>query len=418
MGKKKFLLALVVSFLIALPMLSGCVPEEVAPPPPPPEEEKYVTYLSLADYTGAIAGLNVPADAGLKAYFDYLNDRGGVEGIKIKMIAVDTRYDAARAVSAYRRYGREHKLLLINAIGTHLDKAVAPLTMKDKICCFCPLDGEFAAHPGMGLLWFMSYQDMFGAALDWMVEDWKAKGNPGMPTVGYYHWDNPHGHEALRGGKEYAAKLGVNLLPPEFNPPGTLDHSVPLTRLAEGGANYIYIGGIDPNSTIVLKSAYDLGLTEKIQFIADIWGPTETVGMRLYPEAVEGCIVNSPILKGDDARNHPLAKELLPYLGVSSADMNAWMLGMAASWGMTTEAGIKKALEMGVSYEELDGSAFYEAIQKCTGYDKQGIMGPIAYTETQRRQSWEVKFYQFQNHKAVAITDWRRCPDTVSLYAW
>ena len=30
-----------------------------------PAQERFVTYLSLADYTGAIAGLNVPADMGV-----------------------------------------------------------------------------------------------------------------------------------------------------------------------------------------------------------------------------------------------------------------------------------------------------------------------------------------------------------------
>ncbi|HEX7373123.1 MAG TPA: hypothetical protein VF372_09890, partial [Thermodesulfobacteriota bacterium] len=48
-------------------------------------QEKYVTYLSLADYTGAIAGLNVPADQGVEDYITELNNvRGGVEGVKIK----------------------------------------------------------------------------------------------------------------------------------------------------------------------------------------------------------------------------------------------------------------------------------------------------------------------------------------------
>ena len=44
-------------------------------------QEKTVAYLSLADYTGAIAGLNVPADMGVEDYFKELNARGGVEGV-------------------------------------------------------------------------------------------------------------------------------------------------------------------------------------------------------------------------------------------------------------------------------------------------------------------------------------------------
>ncbi len=95
--------------------------------------EKEVTYLSLADYTAAIAGLNVPADMGCEDYIKDLNSRGGVDGVKIKFIGVDTRYDVARGVSAYKRYRTEPKLLVANAIGTPIGKAVAPLATKDKI---------------------------------------------------------------------------------------------------------------------------------------------------------------------------------------------------------------------------------------------------------------------------------------------
>ncbi|MBW2343737.1 MAG: hypothetical protein JRF53_06935 [Deltaproteobacteria bacterium] len=42
---------------------------------------KEVAYLSLADYTGPIAGLNVPADMGLEDYIKDINANGGVDGV-------------------------------------------------------------------------------------------------------------------------------------------------------------------------------------------------------------------------------------------------------------------------------------------------------------------------------------------------
>ena len=49
-------------------------------------KDKVVVYLSLADYTGPIAGLNVPADMGTEDYFKEINAKGGVDGVKIKYI--------------------------------------------------------------------------------------------------------------------------------------------------------------------------------------------------------------------------------------------------------------------------------------------------------------------------------------------
>ncbi len=377
-------------------------------------QEKMVAYLSLADYTGAIAGLNVPADMGVEDYFKDLNGRGGVEGVKVKFIGVDTRYDVARGVSAYKRYRTEPKLLVINAIGTPIGKAVAPLATKDKLVQLVPGDGEFQAKLGRIFIWGPAYQDAFSAAMDWVVKDWKAKGRSGMPKVGFISWDSPYGKEFLRGGKEYMDKIGLPLLKPEFFPPGALDHTVYLTRLASAGANYIFAGGVDPTPTNIIRDAHKLGLTKTIQFINDYWGPTEPVGIRAHPEALEGTVITSYYIRGEDAKKHPMSALWTKYRGKPIADLNeSYIFGTV--WGMDFEEALKIALK-DVGYEKLDGEAMFRAYQKLTGFKRQGITGPNAYSPTSRRGSLEVKFYQIKNSRAVAISDWIKAPDSVSLH--
>ncbi len=375
--------------------------------------QKEVTYLSLADYTAAIAGLNVPADMGCEDYFKELNAKGGVDGVKVKFIGVDTRYDVARGVSAYKRYRTESKLLVVNAIGTPIGKAVAPLVAKDRLITLVPGDGEFQAHLGRVFIWGPAYQDSFAATMDWVLSDWKKKGKTGAPKVGYISWDNPYGKEFLRGGKEYAEKIGVTLAPPEFFPPGSLDHSVYLTRLAKAEVNYIFVGGVDPTPTNVIRDAHKLGLTKTIQFFCDYWGPT-SLGTRLHPEALEGVVIVSYYLRGDDARNHPLANLWTKYGRGKLEDMNeVYTIGM--SWAMTFEAALKIALKE-VGYRKLDGEVIYQTYQKLTGIDRAGLQGPCAYSPTSRRGSLEVKFYQVKRGKVVSISDWIKAPDAVSLH--
>jgi branched-chain amino acid transport system substrate-binding protein len=377
-------------------------------------QEKYVTYLSLADYTGAIAGLNVPADMGVEDYFKDLNARGGVEGVKVKFIGVDTRYDVARGVSAYKRYRTEHKLLVVNAIGTPIGKAVGPLATKDKLVQIVPGDGEFQAKLGRIFIWGPAYQDAFSASMDWVINDWKAKGKSGMPKFGFISWDSPYGKEFLRGGKEYAEKIGLPLIKPEFFPPGALDHTVYLTRLASAGANYIFAGGVDPTPTNIIRDAHKLGLTKTIQFLSDYWGPTEPVGIRAHPEALEGAVIISYYLRGEDAKKHPSSALWTKYRGKPIADFNeTYLAGMV--WGMDFEEGLKIALK-DVGYEKLYGEAMFQAYQKLAGFKRQGITGPNSYGPASRRGSLEVKLYQVKNSRAVAITDWIKAPDSVSLH--
>ncbi len=374
---------------------------------------KEVAYLSLADYTGPIAGLNVPADMGLEDYIKDINAKGGVDGVKIKFIGIDTRYDVARAVSAYKRYRRTPRLLVVNSISTGIGKAVARLIERDKRLQLVPGDGEFQAHIQRTFIWGPAYQDAFSALLDWVIDDWKAKGKSGAPVVGYLSWDNPFGREHLRGGKEYAKKIGIKLLPPEFFPPGTLKHDVYLTRLAKAGANYIYAGGVDPTPTNVIRDAYALGLTKKLQMICGYWGPT-ALGIGVHAKALEGTVITSFFQRGVESRNNPFATDLWKKHRGSMDKFNE-VYGMGISWGITYVAGLKSALKT-VGYGKLKPDDMYKAYQSITGLDKHGIQGVCAYSPTSRRGSLEVKIYRVKDGQIVPITGWRKAPDAVSLH--
>jgi branched-chain amino acid transport system substrate-binding protein len=420
MSKRKYLLfgAILLVVVLALPAISACAPG-AAPAP----KEKVITYLSLGDYTGPIAGLNVPADMGCGDMFKEINANGGVDGIKCNFIGVDTRYDTARGVSAYKRYRTEPKLLVVNAISTAFGKAIMPMTAKDKVIQLAPGDGEAQAFIGWVFPWGVCYQNAFGATIDFILKDWRDKGKTGSPVIGYMCWDSAYGREPLRGGAEYAEKLGVKLLPPEFFPTGAPDHTVWLKRLAEGGAQYIIIGGVDPTPSNILRDAHKMGLTETIQFVdSTFWGPTEAVGVRLHPEATEGCWVNSYYLRGDEAWEHPLAAKMVPkYRGVSVAEFRKttaanYVTGMV--WALVYQEAAKRALAA-VGYDKLDGEAMKTAYESLTGLDiGQGLVSPITYSPTNRQGTEMTKFYQIQNGKEVDISGWVKVPDTVALHDW
>jgi branched-chain amino acid transport system substrate-binding protein len=59
-----------------------------------------VKFLDLSDFTGPVAGLALPGSMGTEDYIKDINAKGGIDGVKIKYIGVDTRYDVARGLSA------------------------------------------------------------------------------------------------------------------------------------------------------------------------------------------------------------------------------------------------------------------------------------------------------------------------------
>jgi branched-chain amino acid transport system substrate-binding protein len=302
---------------------------------------------------------------------------------------------------------------MVNSISTGIGKALSRLIERDKRAQLVPGDGEFQGHIGRNFIWGPAYQDAFAAIMDWVMEDWKSKGKSGSPTVGYISWDSPYGREPLRGGKEYAESLGIRLLNPEFFPPGTLKHDVYLTRLAEGGADYIYAGGVDPTPTNIIRDAYALGLTKKIQFLNGYWGPT-ALGLGVHAEAVEGTAIVSFFQRGEDAKANTFVTDQWKKYRGDMKDFNE-VYGMGMSWGITYVAGLKEALKT-VKYEDLTADDMYEAYQRLAGLDKHGIQGPCAYAPDSRRGSLEVKIYRAKGGKLIAETDWRKAPDAVSLH--
>ena len=376
--------------------------------------EKWVTHLCLSDYTGPVAGICTPGDMGITDYYKDINEKGGILGVKIRFIGVDTRYDVARGVSAYKRYRKTPRLLVVVANGTTFGKAIYPILERDKLTMYVPGDGEFVAKIGRTFITGQCYQDTFGAALDWMVKDWQEKGNPGTPNIGYIGFDSAAGREPLRGGKEYAEKIGVKLLKPEFFPTGSTDHTTYLTRLK--GADYIYVEGADPSHTNVIRDAYRMGMTKNIQFVCDCWGPTMGVGVKAHSKELQGVVIATHTIRGTDAQAHPLVKKLwTKYRKKPISEMSPIYAA-----GMTGPMHFVAALEIAlknVGYEKIDGEAIYQAFQKLTGKDTtQGIQGPCTYSPTERRGSKQIRFYRVAGKKVVPISGWTTAPDTVSLY--
>lgn len=391
-----------VTFILALKPLEG--------------QAKEVTWVELADLTGPVAGLDVPGTMGLEDYFKDLNGRGGVEGVKVKFVCVDTRYDVARALSAFKRYRRDEEVLAMGIVSTPLGKMLKEILGKEKMVITCPGDGEFQAHIGNFFTWGPTYQDAFAAALDWILEDWRKKGQPGKPKVTLLAWDTPYGKEPLRGGKEYAERIGIELLTPEFFPMGTPKHDVYLSRIEASGANYVYVAAVDPIPTNIMRDASAMGLTKKIQFVSDYWGPT-ALGVGTHPEAVEGMVMVSFFLRGDEAQNHPLTKRIWTTYRKEPPEKMNEMYGTGLVWGMNFEAALKDAIKR-VGKEKLTREAIYESYERLTGMSREGITGPCAYSKTSRRGSQQVRFYRCVKGKLVPITDWVTAPDAVSLHKW
>ena len=93
-----------------------------------------------AVFSGPAAQLGIQMRNGIKAYFDLVNEKGGVNGRKLELITEDDRYEASVAPAASKKLIEEHKVFaLVGYVGTPTGVQHLPVVSAAKV----PLVGMF-----------------------------------------------------------------------------------------------------------------------------------------------------------------------------------------------------------------------------------------------------------------------------------
>jgi ABC-type branched-subunit amino acid transport system substrate-binding protein len=93
-----------------------------------------------AVFSGPAAQLGIQMRNGIKSYFDYVNERGGVHGRKLELVTEDDRYEQPVAPGASKKLIEEHKVFaLLGYVGTPTGVAHLPVVTQAKV----PLVGMF-----------------------------------------------------------------------------------------------------------------------------------------------------------------------------------------------------------------------------------------------------------------------------------
>jgi ABC-type branched-subunit amino acid transport system substrate-binding protein len=93
-----------------------------------------------AVFTGPAAQLGIQMRNGIKSYFDFVNEKGGVHGRKLELVSEDDKYEPAVATTASQALIEKHKVFaLMGYVGTPTGVAHLKVTTAAKV----PLVGMF-----------------------------------------------------------------------------------------------------------------------------------------------------------------------------------------------------------------------------------------------------------------------------------
>ena len=384
--------------LVALLLITACAPR------PPVEEKQVVKIGYIACLTGPAAAIMQTGWRNLVDYLKYFEEVGvpGLSlppGVTIELVWGDTGMEATRAISVYERIHSD-------VVFCHVPSPVSAHALKsrlerDEIAGMTMVADEVLMYPpGWFFTVFSTESERFAAWCDWIMENWEEEC---PPIVGMMGTDTPSGRAAEVMGTAYAKSIGIEMLPFEHVPYTPLDVSPQLLRLAESGADFIYMQAHWGTSPPIMRDAERLGLVGKIGFA----GATEdglAIPLLELGTAVEGL---------SQAKCFPWYEEVpIVYDIFREYDGRLDTQGGVActlQYGPVAIEALRIAIEQ-VGYENLDSRAVREAMYAIKDFDPHDIGRPVTYTPEDHRGDPAVRIYEIQGGKVVPVTDWREAP--------
>ena len=162
-----------------------------------------------AALSGPAAELGKGVNRGAKAYFDYINQHGGVNGRKIKLVALDDGYEPDRAAANTKELiGKDQVFALFGYVGTPTSNASLPAIKEAHIPFIAPFTGaESLRNPVI--------KEVFNVRAGYREEAARvasAMKKIGMSTVNVLYQDDAYGQAGLKAMQEAAPKFGITII--------------------------------------------------------------------------------------------------------------------------------------------------------------------------------------------------------------
>jgi len=235
---------------------------------PAPVQAKEVKIGVIFDYTGPFAaGGSQAAAIGTKIAIDMINERGGVEGYKIKAIYADAQSKAEVAINEAIRLLDQEKVDLI--MGVFSSAHCVPMAQKvdaAKKFMWANVCTASTVFKGKNLRYVFRPQvhtDQFGAAsCSLLNETAKSRFNkdPKDMKVAIIYEDGPYGAGVAAGNEETCKKFGMQIVLKEGYAATAPDLSSLVTKLRRARPDVILHSGYNPDITLFWRQAREQGL--------------------------------------------------------------------------------------------------------------------------------------------------------------
>nr|WP_316640188.1 ABC transporter substrate-binding protein [uncultured Roseateles sp.] len=213
---------------------------------------------SIQDLSGPLAGFGKQIRLGMNLRVDEINEQGGVNGRKLKLVIEDSGYDPKRAVLAAQKLVNQDKVFaVIGHLGTAGNMAAMPIQFEKGVINFFPVTAAREMYEPFHKLKYSfaaTYFDQIRLAAPKLVKEKGAK------KVCSIYQDDEFGLEVLRGAEAGLKSINMELAEKTSFKRGATEFSSQVARMKAAGCDFVVLG------TIIRETIGTIGESRKTGF--------------------------------------------------------------------------------------------------------------------------------------------------------
>jgi branched-chain amino acid transport system substrate-binding protein len=213
---------------------------------------------SIQDLSGPLAGFGKQIRLGMLLRVDEINEQGGINGRKIKLLIEDSAYDPRKAVLAAQKLVNQDKIfMMLGHLGTAQNNAAMPVQFEKNIVNFMPVTAAREMYEPLNRLKYAFAVPYYDQMVEWLPKLVKDKGAKKVCTI---YQDDEFGLEVVRGAEAGLKAAGMELVEKTSFKRGATDFSSQVARMKAANCDMVVLG------TIIRETIGTIGESRKTGF--------------------------------------------------------------------------------------------------------------------------------------------------------
>jgi branched-chain amino acid transport system substrate-binding protein len=350
---------------------------------------------SIQDLSGPIAGFGKQVRLGMLLRVDEINEQGGINGRKLRLLVEDSAYDPKKAVLAAQKLVNQDKIFIIlGHIGTAQNLAAMPVQFEKNVVNFYPITAAREMYEPFNRLKYSfaaTYYDQMRTALPKLVKDKGAK------KVCTLYQDDEFGLEVVRGAEAGLKTIGMELAEKTSYKRGATDFSSQVARMKAAGCDFVVLG------TIIRETIGAIGEARKTGFSPTFMGSSASYTdliHKLGGKPMDGLYATMTVQN--------------PYLDEASQQISFWAKKYKTKFNedpavfsvygyLVVDAFARAAAKAGPN---LTTDSFIKAMDTMSFESDMFGSAPATYTPTKHLGSDQSRLSQIQDGRWKVVSDY------------